>query len=157
MDELRGLDQFRVHVKEQDVRLDLVVREAQPFGTAHVIRQNLRVGVIFSESIDMMFQRMKRAGGDDPALPHPSAEDFSVATRQANQWLRSCKSGTHGSTEAFAEAILAGIEGDSFAHAALTAALRELVATYGEDCVAAFAETLPAKLRAGEFTTGLRH
>jgi hypothetical protein len=60
-------------------------------------------------------------------------------------------------TEAFAEAILAGIEGDSFAHAALTAALRELVATYGEEPVAAFAETLPAKLRAGEFTTGLRH
>jgi hypothetical protein len=60
-------------------------------------------------------------------------------------------------TEAFAEAILAGIEGDSFAHAALTAGLRELVATYGEESVAAFAETLPAKLRAGEFTTGLRH
>jgi len=31
------------------------------------------------------------------------------------------------------------------------------VATYGEDAVAAFAETLPAKLRSGEFTTGLRH
>jgi len=59
--------------------------------------------------------------------------------------------------EAFAEAILAGIESDSFAHAALSAALRELVAAYGEDSVAAFAETLPAKLRSGEFTTGLRH
>ena len=60
-------------------------------------------------------------------------------------------------TEAFAEAILAGIESDSFAHAALSAALRELVATYGEESVAAFAETLPARLRSGEFTTGLRH
>ncbi|AZG77953.1 MULTISPECIES: hypothetical protein [Methylocystis] len=60
-------------------------------------------------------------------------------------------------TEAFAEAILAGIESDSFAHAALCAALRELVATYGEESVAVFAETLPARLRAGEFTTGLRH
>ncbi|TLG76942.1 hypothetical protein [Methylocystis sp. B8] len=60
-------------------------------------------------------------------------------------------------TEAFAEAILAGIEGDSFAHAALSAALRELVATYGEEAVAAFAEGLPARLRSGEFTTGLRH
>ena len=60
-------------------------------------------------------------------------------------------------TEAFAEAILAGIESDSFAHAALSAALRELVATYGEDAVAAFAETLPVRLRSGEFTIGLRH
>lgn len=60
-------------------------------------------------------------------------------------------------TEAFAEAILAGIESDSFAHAALSAALRELVATYGEEALAAFAETLPARLRSGEFTTGLRH
>lgn len=60
-------------------------------------------------------------------------------------------------TEAFAEAILAGIESDSFAHAALSAALRELVATYGEDSVASFTESLPARLRAGEFTTGARH
>ncbi len=59
--------------------------------------------------------------------------------------------------EAFAEAILAGIESDSFAHAALSAALRELVATYGEEAIAAFAETLPGRLRSGEFTTGLRH
>lgn len=60
-------------------------------------------------------------------------------------------------TEAFAEAILAGIESDSFAHAALFAALRELVANYGEDSVASFAEGLPARLRGGEFTTGARH
>jgi hypothetical protein len=60
-------------------------------------------------------------------------------------------------TEAFAEAILAGIESDSFAHAALSAALRELVATYGEDSVASFAESLPARVRGGEFSTGARH
>jgi hypothetical protein len=60
-------------------------------------------------------------------------------------------------TEAFAEAILAGIEGDSFAHAALSAALRELVATYGEDAVATFAKTLPERIRAGEFTLAARH
>ena len=60
-------------------------------------------------------------------------------------------------TEAFAEAILAGIESDSFAHAALSAALRELVATYGEEAIAAFAENLPSRLRSGEFTTCLRH
>lgn len=60
-------------------------------------------------------------------------------------------------TEAFAEALLAGIEGDSFAHAALSAALRELVATYGEDPVADFVQKLPGRIRSGEFTTGARH
>jgi hypothetical protein len=60
-------------------------------------------------------------------------------------------------TEAFAEAILAGIESDSFAHAALSAALRELVATYGEEVVAKFAETLPERIRSGEFTFAARH
>ncbi len=60
-------------------------------------------------------------------------------------------------TEAFAEAILAGIESDSFAHAALAAALRELVATYGEDNVASFAERLPERVRAGEFSSGVKH
>ncbi len=60
-------------------------------------------------------------------------------------------------TEAFAEAILAGIESDFFAHAAVSAALRELVATYGEETVAAFTEKLPSRVRAGEFTIGQRH
>jgi hypothetical protein len=60
-------------------------------------------------------------------------------------------------TEAFAEAILAGVESDSFAHAALSAAFCELVATYGEDIVASFAEGLPARVRAGEFSTSARH
>ncbi len=60
-------------------------------------------------------------------------------------------------TEAFAEAILAGIESDNFAHAALAAALRELVANHGEESVAAFAEQLPNRLRAGEFSTKAKH
>ena len=60
-------------------------------------------------------------------------------------------------TEAFAEAILAGIESDSFAQAALSAALRELVASYGEEAVATFADALPGRIRAGEFTYAARH
>jgi hypothetical protein len=59
--------------------------------------------------------------------------------------------------EAFAEAILAGIESESFAHAALFAALQELVETYGEDAVAAFAGRLPERIRAGEFTIAVKH
>jgi hypothetical protein len=60
-------------------------------------------------------------------------------------------------TEAFAEAILAGIESDSFAHAALFTAFQELVETYGEEPVAAFAGRLPQRIRDGEFTIAARH
>ncbi len=60
-------------------------------------------------------------------------------------------------TEAFAEAVLAGIEGDCFAHAALFAAFQELVDTYGEEAVATFAERLPERVRHGEFTVAGRH
>jgi hypothetical protein len=60
-------------------------------------------------------------------------------------------------TDAFAEAILAGVESESFAHAALFAALQELVETYGEDPVAAFASRLPERIEAGEFTAAPKH
>ena len=60
-------------------------------------------------------------------------------------------------TEAFAEAILAGIESDSFAHAALFAAFQELVLIHGEDHVAAFARSLPERIVGGEFSLASRH
>ncbi len=60
-------------------------------------------------------------------------------------------------TEAFAEAILAGLESDSFAHAALFAAFQELVSIYGEEAVAHFAEGLGERIRQGEFTIAQRH
>ena len=60
-------------------------------------------------------------------------------------------------TEAYAEAILAGIDGDCFAHAAMFSALQELVATYGEEPVAQFAERLPQRIRDGEFSIAQRH
>ena len=60
-------------------------------------------------------------------------------------------------TEAFAEAILAGIESDSFAHAALFAAFRELVSIYGEEAVAQFAERLGERIRQGEFSIASKH
>jgi len=59
-------------------------------------------------------------------------------------------------TEAFAEAILAGIEGEVFAHVAVFAVLQELVATYGGEPVAAFAERLPASVRSAEFSVANR-
>ncbi|HUZ66083.1 MAG TPA: hypothetical protein VMU56_00315 [Beijerinckiaceae bacterium] len=60
-------------------------------------------------------------------------------------------------TEAFAEAILAGVEGPCFAHAALFTAFQELVCLYGEEAVARFAEALPERLRLGEFSVASRH
>ena len=59
--------------------------------------------------------------------------------------------------EALAEAILAGVDGDCFAQAALFSALQELVGTYGEEPVAEFAERLPERIRQGEFTIARRH
>lgn len=50
------------------------------------------------------------------------------------------------------EALGDGIEPDILAHVALFAALRDLVATYGEDAVSDFARRLPDRVTAGEFT-----
>jgi hypothetical protein len=54
--------------------------------------------------------------------------------------------------EAWAEAKLDGVDGDCLAQAALFTAFAELVATYGEDAAATFAERLGARVRNGEFT-----
>jgi hypothetical protein len=54
--------------------------------------------------------------------------------------------------QAWEEAILDGLDGDCVANAALFAAFKELVATYGEEAVARFAERLPERVRKGEFT-----
>jgi hypothetical protein len=54
--------------------------------------------------------------------------------------------------EAWAEARLDGIDGDCLAQTCLFTALAELVATYGEEAVARFAEGLSTRIRSGEFT-----
>jgi hypothetical protein len=59
--------------------------------------------------------------------------------------------------EAFAEAELDGLDGDCMAQAALFAAFRELVQTYGEEAAAEYAGTLPDRIRSGAFTIGPRH
>ncbi|GJE27059.1 hypothetical protein [Methylobacterium organophilum] len=60
-------------------------------------------------------------------------------------------------TEAFAEGCLDGLDGDCMAQAALFAAFQELVATYGEEATARYAEGLPERIREGGFTTTLQH
>ena len=60
-------------------------------------------------------------------------------------------------TEAFAEAELDGLDADYMAQAALFAAFMELVATYGEEAVARYAEGLPERIRSGGFSTVPKH
>ncbi len=54
--------------------------------------------------------------------------------------------------EAWAEARLDGVDGDCMAQACLFAAFAELVATYGEEAAARYAEGLSKRITNGEFT-----
>jgi hypothetical protein len=59
-------------------------------------------------------------------------------------------------SEAFAEAVLDGIDVDAFAEAAFCAAFRELVAIHGEERAACLAQGLPERIRSGEFSLRTR-
>lgn len=80
-------------------------------------------------------------------FPHPFAE-LSIAEEK--------RAALAFVTEAFAEAILDGIDGDCFAQAALFTAFQELVESYGEEAAAVFAERLPERIRHGEFSVGVK-
>jgi hypothetical protein len=58
-------------------------------------------------------------------------------------------------SEAWAEALHDGVDGDCLAQASLFTAFAELVGTYGEDAVAKFVEGLPGRVRNGEFSVAL--
>jgi hypothetical protein len=57
--------------------------------------------------------------------------------------------------DAWIEALHDGIDGDCLAQTALFLALAELISTYGEEAAAHFAETLPVRIRNGEFSVEL--
>jgi hypothetical protein len=54
--------------------------------------------------------------------------------------------------EAWTEAWLDGIDADCMAQVSLFVTLTELVAAYGEEATARFAEGLPKRICAGEFS-----
>jgi hypothetical protein len=83
----------------------------------------------------------------DPLFAHSLKELAAADARQAALGYVA---------EAFAEAILDGIETECFAQAALFTAFQELVDSLGEEAVAKFAEGLPQRIRLGEFTLGKR-
>jgi hypothetical protein len=57
--------------------------------------------------------------------------------------------------DAWTEASHEGIDGDCLAQTALFLALAELIATYGEEAGARYAENLGARIRNGEFSVQL--
>jgi hypothetical protein len=59
--------------------------------------------------------------------------------------------------EAFVEAQLDGLDTDCMVQAALFTAFQELVATYGEEATARYAEGLPERIRSGGFSITPRH
>lgn len=75
----------------------------------------------------------------DFAQDEPS---YSIQKREAFQRLN----------EAWQEALIAGIEPDVVAQAALFAALSDLVDTYGEDAVADYTSGLADRVNRGEFS-----
>ena len=59
--------------------------------------------------------------------------------------------------EAFAEAILAGIDTRAFAEASIAIGLEELVSRYGDEAVVLFSARLAERVRGGEFSDAARH
>ncbi len=60
-------------------------------------------------------------------------------------------------TDAFAEALMSGIDGDAFAHASIHAAVLHLVHEFGEAQVAEVMARLPERILNGEFSLPTRN
>jgi hypothetical protein len=75
-------------------------------------------------------------------IGHGESDELKSQKREAYQRL----------SAVWADALGAGIESEVLAQVALFAALGDLVATYGETAVADFAERLPKRIAAGEFS-----
>ena len=75
----------------------------------------------------------------------PESDELKLQKREAYQRF----------SAVWQDALGAGIEPEILAHVALFAALGDLVATYGETAVAGFAERLPGRIAAGEFSIPL--
>jgi len=58
--------------------------------------------------------------------------------------------------DAWTEGLHEGIDGDCLAQTALFLALAELIATYGEEAAARYAENLAPRIRNGEFSVELQ-
>ena len=71
-------------------------------------------------------------------------DEYNIADQKQDAYQRL--------SEAWQEALFAGIEPDVLAHTALFAALSDLVDTYGEDAVATYTSKLAERVNRGEFS-----
>lgn len=81
--------------------------------------------------------------------------DFDVSTQATAEPLSDAdarRAALGYLSDAWEEGARDGLDGDCLAQTALFLALRELVATYGEEATATFADRLGKRIRAGEFT-----
>jgi hypothetical protein len=60
-------------------------------------------------------------------------------------------------TDAWTDGLIGGLDGDCLAQACLFTAFAELVATYGEEAAAQYAEGLSVRIRRGEFSLHISH
>lgn len=95
-------------------------------------------------------------GGGDPAsvsiegfLP---MTDISEAMVEEHEFAAQRRAALGYVSDAFEEGRLDGIETDFLTQAALFAAFKTMVETYGEEAVAVFAERLPTRIREFEFS-----
>src|SRR5437773_782884 len=66
--------------------------------------------MVFSQAVDVMFQRVERRRRDDAALPHAAAEEFADAARSSDEIACAGKGRADGRSESLAEPDRHGIE-----------------------------------------------
>jgi hypothetical protein len=71
--------------------------------------------------------------------------------------VEDCRTAAAFVREAFAEAIIGGIDARAFAESAIAIGFEELVARYGEDAVADYVVKLTARVKDGEFSVMIKH
>ena len=89
-------------------------------------------------NLGAMMQKLPQNTLDDDEVEYPPQEAKQAALRYI--------------LDAWEEAVYDGIDPDCIATAAIFAALSDMIATYGEEPVAAMCERLPERIRNGEFT-----
>ena len=72
------------HIDLNEVRLHLleIHRDARLVET---LRERLRASVIVREPVDVVIERVQPGRGDDPGLPHRTAEEVLLAPRMRHQ------------------------------------------------------------------------
>ena len=59
------------------------------------------MGVVVDQAVDVVIERVERAGGDDAGLAHAAAERFAMSPRLADQIHWSAEGGPDGRAQAF--------------------------------------------------------